>query len=718
MSSAPKSMGPAQGLRRLLLGTATAAAGLAAFAPFASAAAADTNDVSTVKELVVTARHYVPTTNTAATKIEIPLLETPQSITVITRDQIDVLNMQNLAQAVRYTSGIVGENYGSDERYDWLTLRGFNPVEYIDGLQAPVTSVSNVGLDLWGAGSVEILKGPSGVLYGQSPPGGIVNITSRRPEKNFSAELQGQYGSFDDRQVAGDITGSLLGDGVLEGRLTALYRDRDTQTEHVNARRLYIAPALTWNIDQDTRLTFLAYYQYDRINGDGGGFLPYAGTLGSNPYGKLPVDFNAGEPDYNRYDRDQFGYGYDFWHRFDDHFTFKQNLKYSSNHDYFQSVYGAGLEADNQTLDRYIFVYPETTKQIALDSRLEVREDTGPVSHVGLIGVDYRDFNYSTNFGFGFGPTLNIFHPVYGQTIPYVGNSPDTREDQSQVGVYGQDELKYGHWRLTLSAREDWLTTTNVGQPTETNSAFSYRAGLNYVFRSGLSPYIAYSTSFLPQAGTTYGGQPFVPSTGDQIELGVKYEPAFLPKDVKVFTTAAIYDLDQQHVLTNDPNHLFFSIQTGEVEVKGIELESIARIHERLTINASYSYTDAKTVKAEPATSDGTPLPFVSPHKFSLLADYTFQTGALAGLGGGLGMRYLSSSQGDPTNNVGPGANVYNSGDVTLYDALLHYNYEKWRVSVNGSNIFDKIYVQRCTSAADCFYGLRRTVMLTLDRKF
>jgi iron complex outermembrane receptor protein len=108
----------------------------------------------------------------------------------------------------------------------------------------------------------------------------------------------------------------------------------------------------------------------------------------------------------------------------------------------------------------------------------------------------------------------------------------------------------------------------------------------------------------------------------------------------------------------------------------------------------------------------------VSPHKFSLLADYTFQTGALAGLGGGLGMRYLSSSQGDPTNNVGPGANVYNSGDVTLYDALLHYNYEKWRVSVNGSNIFDKIYVQRCTSAADCFYGLRRTVMLTLDRKF
>ncbi|MDB5466601.1 MAG: TonB-dependent siderophore receptor, partial [Phenylobacterium sp.] len=156
--------------RHLLVATAGVLA-------IAAPAMAQETRTGVVEELVVTAPNYVATTNVAATKVAIPLIETPQSISVVTRDQMDLLNLQNLQQVVRYTSGVVGENFGSDERYDWLTLRGFNPVEYIDGLQAPVGSVSNVGLDLWGAQSVEILKGPSGVLYGQTPPGGLVNIT-------------------------------------------------------------------------------------------------------------------------------------------------------------------------------------------------------------------------------------------------------------------------------------------------------------------------------------------------------------------------------------------------------------------------------------------------------------------------------------------------------------------------------------------------------------
>src|SRR5438874_4579536 len=171
-------------------------------------------------EVVVSAPRYVPDTNISATKIAIPLIETPQSISVITRDQIDVLDFQNLQQAVRYTSGVIGENFGPDERYDWLTLRGFNPVEYIDGLQAPIGSVPNVGLDLWMADSVEVLKGASGVLYGQAPPGGLVNLTSRRPQQDLHYEAQLQYGSFSDKQAAGDITGDLSGDGTLLGRFT------------------------------------------------------------------------------------------------------------------------------------------------------------------------------------------------------------------------------------------------------------------------------------------------------------------------------------------------------------------------------------------------------------------------------------------------------------------------------------------------------------------
>src|SRR5882672_2080187 len=316
-------------------------------------------ETGSLEEVIVTARNYVPTTNLAATKIAIPLIETPQSISVITRDQIDVLNVQNLQQAVRYTAGVIGENFGPDERYDWLTQRGFQPVEYIDGLQAPIGSTSNVGLDLWGAESVEILKGPSGVLYGQTPPGGLVNLTMRRPQEEFHSEFQAQYGSFDDMQVAADVTGTLAGDGAVTGRVTALWRDRDTQTDFVSSEREFIAPSLTWNIGTATQLTLLTYYQHDDVKGDGGGFLPAEGTILPNPNGHIPVEFNAGEPDYNRFEREQYGLGYEVHHKFNDALSIHQNLKYSRNNSDFFSIFGSGLQADLQTLSRLNFIFPE-----------------------------------------------------------------------------------------------------------------------------------------------------------------------------------------------------------------------------------------------------------------------------------------------------------------------------------------------------------------------
>ena len=551
-------------------------------------------------ELVVTARRYVPDTNISATKIAIPLIETPQSISVITRDQIDVLNVQNLQQAVRYTSGVIGENYGPDERYDWLTLRGFNPVEFIDGLQAPIGSVSNVGLDLWVADSVEVLKGPSGVLYGQTPPGGLVNVTSRRPQADFHGEGQLQYGSFDNKQVAADITGSLGSSGMFLGRITGLWRDRDTQTDFVNSTRRLIAPAFTWKPTDATQLTLLTYYQKDDLQGDGGGFLPAQGTMLANPNGHLDVSFNAGEPSYNRYTRKQWGAGYEFLHTFNDTFTFKQNFKSSQADSDFQIVYGAGLQPDLRTLNRFNFVFPENVKQIAVDSHVEIRGTSGVITHTALIGLDYRDLKNKTQFGFALGPSLDIFAPVRGVAVTRPGLFPSLDEQLKQTGVYGQDEMKLGHWRVTLSAREDWLDTDNFGTSTS-DQAFTYRGGVNYVTDSGLAPYAAYSTSFLPTAGAAFDGTPFVPSIGKQIEVGLKFEPRFLSRDSHLFASAAVYDLKQEHVLTNDPDHLFFSLQTGEVEVKGLELEGVARIRERVGLNASYSYTDSEVVHSNGA---------------------------------------------------------------------------------------------------------------------
>ena len=111
----------------------------------------------------------------------------PQSVSVISRDMIDLLNWTSLNESVRYSAGATGEAFGPDERYDWLQVRGFDPVQFIDGVQAPIGSVNNTGTDLYGSESVEVLKGPASVLYGQSPPGGIVNMMSRRPQDGSAA---------------------------------------------------------------------------------------------------------------------------------------------------------------------------------------------------------------------------------------------------------------------------------------------------------------------------------------------------------------------------------------------------------------------------------------------------------------------------------------------------------------------------------------------------
>ena len=201
--------------------------------------------------VVVTAERYVSTEGSVASKSDIPLVEMPQSVSVVSRDMIDLLNWTSLNEAVRYSAGATGEAFGPDERYDWLQVRGFDPVQFIDGVQAPIGSVNNTGTDLYGSESVEVLKGPASVLYGQSPPGGIVNMTSRRPQDVFGGELEVQGGEYNMWQVAGDLTGPLA--ERTSGRVTALYRDRETQVDFLTSKRLFISPAVTFKFNEDTR---------------------------------------------------------------------------------------------------------------------------------------------------------------------------------------------------------------------------------------------------------------------------------------------------------------------------------------------------------------------------------------------------------------------------------------------------------------------------------
>jgi len=689
-------------------------------------------------DIIVRAARYVPEGAETANKTNIPLIETPQSVSVVTRDQIDLLSFVDTQQAVRYTAGAFGENYGPDPRYDFMTVRGFTPRQYIDGLAVPATTtISSTGVDLYAFQSLDILKGPSSALYGLAPPGGILNETSRRPSSTFGGEINAKYGTHNFAEIAGTMTGPVT--PWLDARFTTLYRDADGEVDHTNTKRLLAAPSATLKLGSSTKLTGLLYYQYDEVHGGTGGFLPIYGTLLPNPNGRIKRSTNLHDPR-DLFERRQFGIGYDFEHRFSDAVTFHSNTKWShyreatptgiySTPDYtspdgFIKVDPANPDdpANFRMLNRSNFTYREQVASFATDNRLDATVDTGALRHKILLGVDYRRVRNVAAFGFTGVGTIDIYDPVYPSSAltPIGYPTPYNNQTIKQTGIYGQDQVKLGQLFVTLGGRYDWvderIPASNLRQK---QHKFTYRIGANYVTASGLAPYISYATSFEPVIGTdSVTHQPFKPSSVRQWEGGVKYDARALPPDVKLFATLAAFDIKQTNFVSPQIGITpVFVTQGGAVEVYGAEAELVARIHDQLAINASYSYnhSEVKSAPSEPLDV-GYPLPTTPKHKLSLFVDYTLQKGPLGGFGAGFGMRYNSKSSGAlPGQFATP---VIYTGEATLFDAIIHYDVPGWRFAVNGSNIFDKAYVARCASNNGCVYGAGRQVLATVTKRF
>jgi len=718
----------------LARGTALA---LSLTVPLAPAIAQDASGIDTVESsengervIIVTSKRYVPGSSTAS-KSNIPLVETPQSISVVSRDQIDLLNFIDAQQAVRYVAGATGENYGPDLRFDFIQIRGFPPKQFVDGLATPVTTtIFSNGLDLYAFESLDILKGPASVLYGSAPPGGIYNQTSRRPQSEFDGEISAMYGTDDHKQLAGTVTGAAS--DMLDLRVTGLLRDRDGERDGVTAKRAYVAPAATLKFGADTRLTLLGYYQHDKVDGDTNGFLPAAGTLLDNPNGPIDRDVNLGEPDYNTYERDQWGIGFEFEQGLGEDFGLTVNGRYSDYEEEQRVIYASGFtDADMDTVYRSSFPYREDVTSLGIDGRLHGKIATGAIVHDLLVGVDYRDVDNEAMYGFcspffclsgatAPGP-INIYDPVYGLPANFIDtpiDSPYTDQTLKQTGVYAQDQISVGGLRVLLSGRNDWVRRTSFGAKGKQNQ-FTWRAGLSYVSEAGLVPYVSYGTSFEPALGVDVNGDPLKPTEGEQWEGGVKYDARGLGEGIDLFLTAAVFDIRQKNVTSAVYSPVTAPIgatQSGEVKVQGGEIEFVARIRDQISLNGSYAYTDSEVVASDTPQEVGAPLPVTPRHKVSLFGDYTFQRGALAGFGFGAGVRYVSKGAGSLPGLFNPV--VYYSESSTLVDAILHYDLPHWRFAVNASNLLDKTYVARCASYDNCNFGAGRQVIGTATYRF
>jgi len=359
----------------------------------------------------------------------------------------------------------------------------------------------------------------------------------------------------------------------------------------------------------------------------------------------------------------------------------------------------------------------ENIGQFAVDNNFQADFVTGDVIHTLLLGLDHQRTDTSYRAIYGTASGTNIFNPI--NTTPTVRPTDvrpfyDYNQKTVQTGLYVQDQMALDKWRLTLGGREDWVhqATTYFNDSDATNTDrvkhFSGNAALSYVFDSGFVPYLSYAESFQPASNAdTSASKTFKPTEGKQWEMGVKYQPP----GSNTLLTAAVYDLTQKNVqvTTLGAGNQQINSQTGEVKVKGLELEAVSDVTENLKVIAAYTLAKSEVQKG---IYKGNRLTLMPNQQASLWTDYTWHTGPLDGFGIGFGARYTGNTYGDQANTWLGKANAY-----TVFDGSVHYDLGRLdtslkgaSVKLNATNLFNKDYLSTC-DANYCYFGDQRSVV-------
>lgn len=664
--------------------------------------------------LVVTSK-----VQSGATKLETPDIETPQAVSIVTREQFEEQGATSVHQAVTYTPGVYSNQIGASNRFDYIVMRGFSDGSldniYLDGLKmmGDTNSHSSLVVDPWFLDSIEVVRGPASVLYGRSSPGGIVALTSRKPSFDTGGEIKLFAGNNNQRGAMFDVTGALDDNDRVAGRISGMTRYADSQFDPLKEERYAIMPSLTWRITDNTRLDLMAYLHRDPEGGSHSG-LPYEGTVVPYNGKKISNTFYEGEPGFDKYNRKENMVGYDIEHQFDSGWSVRQKVRYLNTKVELNQVYAAGW-LNNSELSRGYSGSDEQMNAITLDNHVDGSFDTGPLNHRVLIGMDYQDRSNHTTGYYGSFPALDAFNPIYNadpHTITMYGHE---QHKLRQTGYYLQDQISLDRWRMTLGGRFDQVKITNIDKLTSSSSGldknnFSSRAALMYLFDNGVAPYVSYSTSFTPTSFVDDAGQLLKPMTGKQWEAGLKYEPEGTNSQYSV----SVFRINQKNIATKEePDSPYRSI--GEIESEGVELEAIGELTENLRLQAAYTYTDIRYKKSSPE-EQGKRAVYAPRNMASTWLSYDVRTGPLDGLTLASGVRYVNGVTSDRLN-------THTLPSYTLVDMAIGYDLSKVGIQglsaqLNVNNLTDKSYVAACNSLSYCYFGAERSIVGSVSWKF
>lgn len=661
----------------------------------------------------------------AATKTDTLIVEIPQSISVVTAEQIMERGATSYQEVFRYSAGVATELSGGDTRSDYFAARGFALKQYLDGLNKTPKGLYGSTQETFTLERAEVLRGPSAVLYGAGSSGGLLNAVSKRPQWEFGAEIGLQAGNWDRKQLQVDLTGP-LGDSFA-GRFVGVVRDGDLMWEGQANDKYVVNPSFTWKPGDQTDVTLIGLYQKEDTGTQT--YLPMSKTLqanASNP--KIPIDFFVGEPDFNHMKTEQASISLLVNHRFNDTVALSSNTRYLDQDVDYGEVYptfnfgvDTFIDPARTTLTRAFYLLDDHYKIVNSDNHAQIDFQTGPIAHKILVGIDYTLFEQDRREGYScvfYYPgcfeqmtiPLNVYNPVYGQSFNYgYSNAFDSRS--TQLGVYLQDQMKFGdRVSFVLGARRDRATSEATLSPKDEVNATTFKVGVIAEVFKGFSPFASYSESFSPIFGGDFYGNAYKPQEGEQYEAGIKWQPFR-----NSLITATYFDIEDSNFLTSDPTNLQNFIQSGVIGSKGVELEAEVSFDMGLRINAAWSYTNAEVLEGTSSHPAGDRIEDLPNHLASLwLSQMVYVNNDLT-------MRF-----GAGVRRVGDKLDYYQiqkTPAVTLVDASAEATYKDWSLSLNVNNVSDKEYYATCAAWAVPFEGMctpgqTRSILGTVTKKF
>lgn len=699
---------------------------------------------------------YVATYTDAGTKTDTPITEIPNSVYVITKQQILDQQAQNVLETLRYMPGVFAGSAGTAGNgaatgttgagtTSSVMMRGFQATQYVDG----IVSRSNSAGETAFVERVEALNGPASVLYGQAGPGGLIATRLKQPTDTPIRNVTVGFGNWGRYEATFDVADKVTKSGSLKYRIAGIGVTQGEQTQYLHYKRVGVLPSLKWDIDNKTSLIVLGEYMYTPDAGLDLGY-PGIGTLIPGKNGYIPRSRYLGDPSARGNTETEADFEYQFSHKFNKNWEFQQTFRYENSKQNFNTLYiRGGLQSDGETLTRSAWSGYDASKTIGLDSRVVGHVDTGIVKQIFVVGVDFRKVETIQNLSYDvLMPSVNIWDPIYNISYPNYSFNADgiktvsnVTQNQFQKGVYFQDQLKVGHLSVLLGGRQDWydrvgtsyqgsdiygkitpVHLTSTQNPS--SSKFTWRAGLTYNFDFGLTPYFSYSTSFVPQVGAiNYQGSELKPLTGKQFEAGLKY----LVPHTDVLLTVSAYHIKENHYQTTDTEHLGYEADAGTVVSKGVEFSAHANVTHDLRVTASYSFNNTRVTKSnnmvDKYSMTGASLGEVSQqgmyigslprNMMSVFADYTLPRKIFRGFGINFGARYVGWTYAD-------NAQSYKVPPYILFDAGAHFDFENVSPSLKGlraqlamSNLANTRYVTSCGSSSYggmCYYGQGRRV--------